>query len=155
MDIKRKEMWKKIHTMRRVSCVLGLWAVCMTVGVIHNINSDEVNTVIDSVTPTAELMSTGVAEVYTATAYCPCKRCCGKTDGITATGTKAIAGRTIAVDPRKIPLGSTVFIDGQPYIAEDIGGAVKGNRVDIFFNSHIEALRFGRRTVSVTVAKGV
>ena len=155
MNEKQKEMWKRIHTLRRIICVLGLWAVCVTVGADHNINSEEVNTVIDTTVPTVELMSTGNIETYIATAYCPCNRCCGKTDGITATGTKATAGRTIAVDPQKIPLGSTVIINGQTYVAEDIGGAVKGNRVDIFFNTHAEALKFGRRTVNVTIAKGV
>ena len=47
---------------------------------------------------------------YTLTAYCPCARCCGKSDGITATGTLAAEGRTIAVDPRVIPYGSHVLL---------------------------------------------
>ena len=47
---------------------------------------------------------------FKLTAYCPCMKCCGKTDGITATGTTATEGRTIAVDPRVIPYGSTVTI---------------------------------------------
>ena len=51
---------------------------------------------------------------YTITHYCACTRCCGEyADGITATGTKATANRTIAVDPKVIPLGSEVLIDGQ------------------------------------------
>lgn len=83
----------------------------------------------------------------TATAYCPCVKCCGKNDGITATGTKATAGRTIAVDPTIIPYGAKVIIDGNTYIAEDCGGAVKGNAVDIFFDSHEAALAFGRKTL--------
>ncbi len=87
----------------------------------------------------------------TATAYCPCKKCCGKTDGITATGTTATAGRTIAVDPSVIPYGTEVIINGNTYIAEDCGGAVKGNDVDIFFNTHEEALQFGRRTLTAFI----
>lgn len=75
--------------------------------------------------------------------YCPCEQCCGKTDGITFTGTQATEGRTIAVDPDVIPLGSTVVIDGKEYIAEDIGGAIKGNRIDKFMNSHQDALIAG------------
>ena len=81
---------------------------------------------------------------YEITRYCKCTRCCGKNDGITATGTQATAGRTIAVDPKVIPLGTEVIIDGQPYIAEDTGGAVKGNKIDIFCDSHEEAISRGR-----------
>ncbi len=80
---------------------------------------------------------------FTVTHYCPCYACCKKTDGITFTGTQATEGRTVAVDPDVIPLGSTVVIDGQEYIAEDIGGAIKGNRLDIFKSSHDEALQAG------------
>lgn len=86
---------------------------------------------------------------YEITAYCACEECCGKTDGITATGTKATAGRTIAVDPDIIPYGTEVIIGGHSYIAEDCGGAIKGNRIDIYFNSHDEALEYGRQTADV------
>ena len=89
-----------------------------------------------------ELESTYLGE-YKITHYCPCEECCGKTDGITYTGTTATQGRTIAVDPDVIPLGSEVTINGQTYIAEDIGGAIKGKRIDIFVNSHEEALELG------------
>jgi 3D (Asp-Asp-Asp) domain-containing protein len=81
---------------------------------------------------------------YEITHYCKCTRCCGKNDGITATGTQATAGRTIAVDPKVIPLGTEVIIDGQSYIAEDTGGAIKGNKIDIFCESHEEAISRGR-----------
>nr|DAU75737.1 MAG TPA: lytic transglycosylase [Caudoviricetes sp.] len=83
-------------------------------------------------------------------AYCPCTSCCGKyASGITATGTTATAGRTIAVDPSVIPLGSKVVINGQPYIAEDTGGGIKGKKIDIFMDSHREALNFGVRWLDV------
>lgn len=87
----------------------------------------------------------------TATAYCACEKCCGKTDGITATGTKATAGRTIAVDPSVIPYGTEVIINGHTYVAEDCGGAIKGNSIDIYFDSHAEALEFGRQNLVVKV----
>lgn len=80
---------------------------------------------------------------FTITAYCPCAACCGKTDGITASGTKAAEGRTIAVDPNLIPYGTELVINGNTYIAEDTGGSVKGRKLDIFFNSHLEALEWG------------
>ena len=81
---------------------------------------------------------------YIITHYCPCEKCCGKTDAITATGTVATADRTIAVDPSVIPYGTEVIIDGKTYVAEDCGGAIKGNRIDIFCDSHQEAINRGR-----------
>lgn len=91
---------------------------------------------------------------FKLTAYCPCMKCCGKTDGITATGTTAAEGRTIAVDPRVIPYGSTVtiyFADGtsHTYTAEDCGGAIKENRIDVFFDDHQAAREFGVQTAYV------
>ena len=81
---------------------------------------------------------------YRITAYCPCEKCCGAwADGITATGTIATEGRTIAVDPDVIPLGSIVEINGVEYVAEDVGGAIKGDRIDLYFNSHQDALEWG------------
>lgn len=82
--------------------------------------------------------------MFRVTAYCPCAKCCGEwADGITATGTVATEGYTIAVDPDVIPLGSIVEINGVEYVAEDVGGAIKGNRADIYFNSHEDALKWG------------
>ncbi len=81
---------------------------------------------------------------FRITAYCPCEKCCGEwADGLTYTETVATEGRTIAVDPEVIPLGSTVEINGVEYIAEDIGGAIKGDRIDLYFNSHQDALEWG------------
>lgn len=91
---------------------------------------------------------------FKLTAYCTCPACCGQwADGITASGTKAVPGRTIAVDPRVIPLGSTVYINGAEYTAEDTGGAVKGNRIDILFPSHQEALAFGVQHADVSIKR--
>ena len=81
---------------------------------------------------------------FKITAYCPCSRCCGEfADGITSTGTVATEGRTIAVDPSVIPYGSIVEIAGVEYIAEDCGGAIKQNKIDIFYNLHSDALEWG------------
>lgn len=91
---------------------------------------------------------------YEITAYCPCEYCCGKTDGITATGTKATEGRTIAVDPTVIPYGTEVVINGNTYVAEDCGGAIKGSRIDVYFDSHAEALEFGRQNLEIFVVEG-
>lgn len=81
---------------------------------------------------------------FKITAYCPCTKCCGQwAKGITSTGVTAQANRTIAVDPKVIPYGTTVLIDGNEYIAEDCGGAIKGKRIDIYFDTHQEALQWG------------
>ena len=90
---------------------------------------------------------------FKLTAYCPCVKCCGKTDGITSSGTKATQGRTIAVDKNVIPIGTKVIINGNTYTAEDTGGAIKGNRIDIYFNSHQEALNFGVQYKEVFIYK--
>lgn len=86
----------------------------------------------------------------TVTAYCPCEACCGQwADGLTATGLPAGPG-IAAVDPEVIPLGSTVVIDGQKYLAADAG--VTGLHVDICAASHQEAESFGVQTADVWVA---
>lgn len=77
---------------------------------------------------------------FRITHYCPCSICCGPwANGVTSTGSTAVTNRTIAVDPTVIPYGSKVVIDGQVYIAEDCGGAIKNNRIDIYVGSHAEA----------------
>lgn len=90
----------------------------------------------------------------TVTHYDPCVQCCGKTDGITATGVRATPGVTVAVDPAVIPLGSTVYTDYgdgilHTYRAEDTGGAVRGNHIDLCVESHEEALALGVREATV------
>ena len=91
---------------------------------------------------------------FKLTAYCTCDKCCGKwADGVTATGTRATPGRTIAVDPDVIPLGSKVNINGFEYTAEDTGSAIKGHRIDILFPSHQEALNFGVQYADVAMTK--
>lgn len=103
--------------------------------------------------PTPELLSLGE---FKLTAYCACEKCCGKAPsdpyyGITAYGYQTTAGRTIAVDPNVIPIGSEVIINGHTYVAEDIGGAIKENRIDIYFNTHQEALEFGVQYAEVFI----
>ena len=89
------------------------------------------------------------AEVYQITAYADS---CGNGDGYTATMARPTVGRTIAVDPRKIPLGSRVWIEGLGvFIAEDIGGAVKGNVIDVYVGDYGTAIEWGRRLRKVVV----
>lgn len=89
---------------------------------------------------------------FQATAYCGCSTCNGKYVGQpTASGTQMQQGRTIAVDPNVIPLGSRVSVNGHIYTAEDTGSAIKGKIIDIYYNSHSAALKFGRQSVTVKI----
>ena len=88
---------------------------------------------------------------YTLTAYCGCSHCSGNWGNKTSTGTKTTAGRTIAVDPKIIPYGSTVRINGHDYTAEDCGGGIKGQHIDIYFDSHSDAIKFGRQKAKVYI----
>lgn len=91
-------------------------------------------------------------EEYTATAYCPCKKCSGNWGKITATGTTAKEGRTVGVDPKVIPYGAEIEVAGMgTYIAEDTGVAIKGFKLDIYFDTHQKALNFGRQKVMVQI----
>ena len=97
-----------------------------------------------------------------ASAYDLSYASCGKNPGdpgygVTASGMKAAPG-VVAVDPSVIPLGTRLYIasnDGSAdygyAVAGDTGGAIKGNRVDLFFSSHSQALQFGRRSVTVYI----
>ena len=86
-----------------------------------------------------------VATAYTAS--------CGGCSGMTASGRPAGHG-IVAVDPRVIPLGTHMYIPGYGHaIAGDTGGAIRGNRIDLGFNSNAQAYRFGRRSVTVYLIK--
>jgi 3D (Asp-Asp-Asp) domain-containing protein len=92
------------------------------------------------------------------TAYCPCKLCCGPhAHGVTASG-KPVSfndGHFVAADTRALPFGTKLLIPGydndQPVQVIDRGGAIKGNKLDVFFPTHEQAREWGRRWVMVTV----
>lgn len=98
-----------------------------------------------------ETVQSSITETYIITAYCYCAKCCGKTDGITASGVKAIEGVTVATD-NSIPFGTKIYIDSVgERIVQDRGGAIKGNKIDLYFDSHERALEWGRQTKQVTI----
>lgn len=94
----------------------------------------------------------GKEYVMQATAY---TAYCNGCSGITATGINLRKNphlKVIAVDPKVIPLGSKVWVEGYGVaVAADVGGAIKGNRIDVFIPNKKDAYRFGRRTVKVRV----
>ena len=92
------------------------------------------------------------------TAYCPCAKCCGpKAQGLTASGKPVThnGGVFVAADTRKLPFGTKLTIpgygDGRAVEVIDRGGAIKGDKIDVFFPTHAEALRWGRQKIAVTV----
>ena len=98
---------------------------------------------------------------FKLTAYCSCIKCCGKwalnrpidEDGneiiYGAIGERLKEGYSIAVDPNVIPYNSEVVINGHIYKAQDCGGAIKGNRIDVYFTDHNDALNHGVKYVEV------
>ncbi|MTV50946.1 hypothetical protein GJ688_18685 [Heliobacillus mobilis] len=91
-----------------------------------------------------------------ATAYDACILCCGKSDGITKTGQKALPWYTVAVDPDVIPLGTKVYVPafGRVFEAQDIGGKIRGRRMDFFLPDHESAISFGRQPLQVFLLSG-
>lgn len=99
---------------------------------------------------------------FKLTAYCSCEKCCGswafdRPDGVVygASGNELKSGYSIAVDPSVIPYGTEVIIDGVTCRADDCGGAIKGNRIDVYFNDHKEALEFGVQYANVFMEEAV
>lgn len=89
---------------------------------------------------------------FKLTAYCPCSICCGKWScSPTASGVMPTVNHTIAVDTSVIPFGTKVVINGVTYIAEDTGSSIKGSKIDIYFNSHQDALNFGVQYAEVFI----
>lgn len=110
-------------------------------------------------TPHTEPVSVPVIKsmgMFKLTAYCGCKKCCGKwadnrPNGVVygASGEILQEGYSIAVDTDVIPYGTEVIINGNTYRADDCGGAIKGNRIDVYFSEHEDAVNFGVQKAEV------
>lgn len=87
--------------------------------------------------------------VFKTTGYCPCYQCSEGWGRHTCTGAIASSNHTVAVDPRVIPYGSRVMINGTIYTAEDRGGGVRGNHIDIFYDTHAQTRQHGSRQAEV------
>lgn len=95
-------------------------------------------------------------KAMTVTAYCPCKKCCGESaSGTCANGMKVWYARHFVAAPAEIPFDSQVSVpgynDGKLVRVWDRGGAIDGDRIDVFFASHDEALKWGVREATVTI----
>lgn len=112
-----------------------------------------------------EVQNDGIRSLgkFKLTAYCSCKKCCGKYAAnrpvdengneivYGSTGARLKAGVSIAVDPRVIPYGTKVVINGHTYVAQDTGGSIKGKKIDVYFDDHQEALDFGVKKAEVFI----
>ena len=103
---------------------------------------------------TLSILLACTASAETITAYCACRKCCGKNaKGITAMGTRPVEGRTVAA-ARSIPLGTRIHIEGIGWrVVEDRTARRFDGRVDIYFRSHTEALIFGKQNRAVKISK--
>lgn len=123
------------------------------VQVQRNITSRSGSTVAKTATTTASTSTaTGPTRIFKVTAYCSCAKCCGKVTGRTASGSHAVAGKTVAASGQ-FAFGTKLNINGQEYTVEDRGGAIQGNRIDIYMNSHAEAVAWGVKYLPVQVVE--
>lgn len=155
MNDKNKRLLKRVGALCLTSSMIG-FALGMVVGKVSvNVSAESDNTPEETLTKEPVVATYLVAEpTPTAISIQRCKLsayckenyphiCNDGNSKVTATNTVPTVGRTVAVDPNVIPYGSEVIINGHTYIAEDCGGAIKGNRIDILFETHQEALNFG------------
>jgi len=99
--------------------------------------------------PTPANLKPALGQMYHVTFYCACMECCGKTNAITASGERATAGVTVAASS-SIPFGTRVWIEGYgERIVQDRGGAIGVNRLDVYVNTHQEALDHGSRMIMI------
>lgn len=157
--------------------VINIAITVISVGSVNQVQAQEVEQTIDkqpvtTLTVNVEpsyLLKYEVKEkttylgMFTLTAYCSCDICCGSyayhrpvdDNGeeivIGSSGKVLKPNHSIAVDPDVIPYGTRVMINGKEYVAEDCGGAIKGDRIDVYFNNHTEALEFGVQKADVYI----
>jgi 3D (Asp-Asp-Asp) domain-containing protein len=112
--------------------------------------------ILQSYLPSTDLSSTAASGTdlgtFKLTFYCGCASCSEQWGKQTSTGTTCVEGRTIAVDPTVIPYGTRVHIDGfGDFVAEDCGGAIKGNHIDIYLEDHERCNALGVQYADVTI----
>ncbi len=89
---------------------------------------------------------------YKLTGYCPCEKCCGSNSHKTASGAIPKSNHTIAAD-KSIPFGTKLLINGTIYTVEDVGSGVNGKHIDVFYDTHEEAIKNGTKYAKVYLLK--
>lgn len=96
-------------------------------------------------------------KTFNTSAYCSCAKCCGKTNGITASGARATEWYTVAAG-KGYKLGTIIYIpalkdkpNGGWFVVQDRGGAISNSKLDVYMGSHSSALKYGRRNVEAYV----
>jgi 3D (Asp-Asp-Asp) domain-containing protein len=99
------------------------------------------------------LLTTILARPMEVTAYCPCEKCCGQyADGITASGYVIQQGDRFVAAPKNFKFGVKMIIPNYGVVeVKDRGGAIKGNKLDVYFDTHEQALQWGRQNLIVYV----
>lgn len=128
--------------------------------------TEQTDPTVETTTPVTTAPSEEKWIEFTATAYCPCEKCCGvwatkrplDENGnpivYGATGIVLRQGVSVAADTSTYPMGTQLEIEGMGiYTVQDRGGSIKGNRIDIYFDNHDEAVVFGVQTIRVRVVK--
>lgn len=115
------------------------------------IPADEVEEVPEVIDEPEEVEVRTSLGMYEVTAYCACESCTGPyNDGITYSGEPAVEGITIAADTKKHGIGTELYIEGVGWrTVQDIGGSIYNNKIDVYFDSHQDALNFGRQQLEV------
>ena len=100
---------------------------------------------------------TPIIKSFNTSAYCACMKCCGKTNGITASGAKATQWYTVAAGSG-YKMGTVIYIpalkdkpNGGWFVVQDRGGAISNSKLDIYMDSHNAALQYGRKTLEAYV----
>ena len=121
------------------------------------LNKPEIKALSDRITEKDDNSESWQTVRMRVTAYCPCRKCCGKySDGATtASGYRIRRGDAIVAADKKYSFGTEMIIDGynggQAVVVRDRGGAIRENRLDVLFHSHKEALEWGVKYINVKV----
>ena len=155
-----KNFSSKVFRLKSISAIIFAAVICVmifVVGVVSaNSGENRSGSSNASLTGRGELSNEWETVVMRVTAYCPCRRCCGKfSDGITASGHKIRRGDVFAAADKKYGFGTEMIIPGynnsKTVEVLDRGRVIRGNRLDVFFNSHKTALKWGVKYLEVKV----
>lgn len=152
------------NKVKAVEVVLFLLVSAVILGVVSAGAVDKTERAVEPVEIVYDMEWADIGE-FKLTAYCACEKCCGvygknrptRADGTpvvyTANMSEAKQGLTVAADTDVLPYGTRIMMNDHVYEVQDCGGAVRGNHIDVYFESHQEALEFGVQSAEVFVER--